>query len=93
MTGQASGPMSGGPMNVSAPDLRIAKSIRIVHALGADPEYVLEIDGQTFPFYVGVEGFTIGAISRNTMPQVTLTILAERVEAIHALPIVKDGAS
>lgn len=68
----------------------LAKHIT-VKQVGAD--YSLQIDGEEFPWFITVDGVRT-TVSREEMPAVTLTIVAERVEVEHAVKApAANGAS
>jgi hypothetical protein len=44
----------------------------------------MTIDGREFPWHVSVDGFEV-TVSKNDLPGVTVTIVAERVTVDHAI--------
>jgi hypothetical protein len=49
------------------------------------PVYAFEIDGVEFPWYISEDGVRPEPAQRHGVPGVTITILADRVEFVHAL--------
>lgn len=59
--------------------------IRRTGGSGSFGTYVFTVDGEPFPWHVSSDGFRLSIGGDVEMPSVTFTLLAERVEVLHAL--------
>lgn len=58
----------------------LAKHVRIVRT---GDEYEFTVDGKPFPWHVSADGFTVGTVSRDNLPCVTVTLLTESIDVVH----------
>ena len=59
----------------------LAKHV-VVRRAGSDYEFT--IDGEPFPWHVSADGIHL-SVQNSNCPAVTITLLAERVDVLHAL--------